>query len=207
MMGMASSMTRVLDAAFGHPRGVAGRVGGAVMVHGNAQQERWAVQAADVHAGTRIVVLGHGPGVGLQLLGPAVGARGRIVAVDPSPIMRRMAASRCARLLAEGILEIRDGGAERTGCEDASMDAAISVNNVMLWDRPAGFREILRVLRPGGLLVVTAHRHVLDVPPERLRAEAGEAGFDGIDLNVRPRRLNSPAVELLARRTGAPSSR
>jgi hypothetical protein len=64
--------------------------------------------------------------------------------------MRDMAASRCASLLAEGSLELRDGGAERTGCADASMDAAISVNNVMLWDRRAGFCELFRVLRPVG---------------------------------------------------------
>jgi hypothetical protein len=75
-----------------------------------------------------------------------------------------MAASRCAGQVADGSVELRAGGAERTGCVDASMDAVISVNNVMLWDHPAGFIDV--------------------------------------ELNERPRRLNSPAVELLARRPG-----
>jgi arsenite methyltransferase len=54
---------------------------------------------------------------------------------------------------------------------------------------------------PGGRLVITVHRHVLDVPAERLRAEAEAVGFAGIELNTRPPRLNSPAIELLARRS------
>jgi arsenite methyltransferase len=204
---MATMAMRILDAAFGHPRGVAGRLGGAVMARGNTEQERWAVHAADVAAGAQVVVVGHGPGIGLQLLGSAVAPGGHIIGVDPSATMRDMAASRCARLLEEGSLELQDGGAERTGCADASMDAAISVNNVMLWDRPAGFAELFRVLRPGGRLVITVHRHVLGVPPERLRGDAEGAGFHVVEVNVRPRRLNSPAIRLLARRPETPADR
>jgi SAM-dependent methyltransferase len=122
---MVNVLMRVLDAAFGHPRGVAGRIGGALMVRGNAEQERWAVQHAD---------------------------------------------------------------------------AVISVNNVMLWDRATGLAEVRHVLRPGGQLVITVHRHVLDFGSEQLRHDAQAAGFIDISLNERKRRLNSPAVELLARR-------
>ena len=110
--------------------------------------------------------------------------------------LKDLAVSHHAPNLAQAI----DGAAERTGCPDASVDAVISVNNVMLWDRPAGFREVLRVLRPGGRLVLTVHRHVLDFPPERLLADATAAGFTGLRLTRRPRRLNSDAVQLLARR-------
>lgn len=80
------------------------------------------------------------------------------------------------------------------------MDVAISVNNVMLWNRPAGFAEIFRVLRPDGRLVITVHRHVLGMPPEEIGRDAVAAGFADVDLDVRPRRRNSPAVDLLARR-------
>jgi arsenite methyltransferase len=173
------------------------------MARGNAEQKRWAVQAAGAEAGTRVVVVGHGPGVGLGLLASAVAPGGRILGVDPSETMRDMAASRCAAQVADGGVELQDGGAERTGCANASMDAAISVNNVMLLNRPVGFAELFRVLRPGGRPVITVHRHVLDVPAERLRMEADAVGCAGIELNARPRRLNSPAIELLARRPEA----
>lgn len=53
----------------------------------------------------------------------------------------------------------------------------LSVNNVMLWDRAAGFSEVHRVLGPGGRLVLTVHRRVLDFAAEELRRDAAAAGL------------------------------
>lgn len=47
---------------------------------------------------------------------------------------------------------------------------------------------------------MTVHRHVLDVPADRLVADATAAGFIDLQTSLRPRKRNSPAVELLARR-------
>lgn len=198
---MANVLMRVLDAAFGHPRGAAGRIGGALMVRSNAEQERWAVQHADLRPGMQVLVVGPGPGVGLVLAAAAVGPDGHVIGVDPSETMRGMATMRCADQIDAGLIELRDGTAEHTGCGTSTVDAMISVNNVMLWDRAAGLAEVHRVLRPGGRLVITVHRHVLGFQPEQLRQDAAGAGFVEITLTERKRRFNSPAVELLARRS------
>jgi arsenite methyltransferase len=194
---MANLMLRVLDSAFGHPRGALGRFGGAVMARGNLEQERWAVAAAQLQPGERVLVVGHGPGVGLALAAAAVGPSGHVVGIDPSETMRRMAASRCAAEIRDGNVELRAGTAERTGCQSAGVDAVIAVNNVMLWELDPGFAELARVLRPRGRLVVTVHRHVLGRAPDELRRAADRAGFDPVSLNLRGRRFNSPAVELV----------
>jgi arsenite methyltransferase len=189
-------MNALLDAAFGHPRGVLGRLGGAIMARANRQQERDAIERAALTRGEQVLVVGHGPGIGVELAAEAVSPGGHVLGVDPSDAMRAMATARCRRFN----VDLRAGSAERTGCADGSVDVAISVNNVMLWDRRAGFVELRRVLKPGGRLVITVHRHVLDVEPERLREEAEQAGFSTVRLTTRERRHNSPVVELVARR-------
>jgi hypothetical protein len=70
----------------------------------------------------------------------------------------------------------------------------------MLWDLDAGLAELHRALRPGGRLVISVHRHVLGIPPEQLATRAAAHRFTDIALALQPRRRNSPAVRLLARR-------
>jgi ubiquinone/menaquinone biosynthesis C-methylase UbiE len=192
-------LMRLLDAGFGHPRGVLGRVGGALMAYGNSEQERWAVEQAGLAPGQRVLVVGHGPGLGLRLAAAAVSPGGLVIGVDPSSVMRQMATAWCAAAVRAGVVQLREGTAEDTDCADASVDAVISVNNVMLWDRRAGFDELVRVLRPGGRMVLTVHRPVLDVTPDALAQEASEAGLAEVTVGVR-RRQHGLKVELLATR-------
>ncbi|MBP2371288.1 class I SAM-dependent methyltransferase [Pseudonocardia parietis] len=170
------------------------------MAWGNRRQERWAVDRAKLRPDHQVIVVGCGPGVGLALAAGLIVPSGFVRGVDPSATMRAMATRRCAGPIAMGALEIGDGTAERTGCADQSMDVAISVNNVMLWDQSLGFAELFRVLRPGGLLVLTVHRHVLAEPAHSLRVRSAEVGFVDVALTECPRRGTSPAVELTAHR-------
>jgi ubiquinone/menaquinone biosynthesis C-methylase UbiE len=194
-------MSRVLDHAFGHPQGALGRLGGKLMARGNAGQEARAVEQAALQPGEQVLVVGPGPGVGLKLAAGAVAPSGHVIGVEPSAVMRKMAANRAATEIEQGLVEIRAGTAEATGCANASVDAAMSVNNIMLWNLPLGLAELARVLRPRARLVVSVHRHVLHVAPEKLRDQMAKAGFTDVALSLRKRRFSSPAVELLAHRT------
>lgn len=143
----------------------------------HAGQERWALRCPEVAAGARVLAVGYGTGQGLALAAAAVSPGGVVVGVEPSAVMQRVAARRCATQIAAGVVVLRAGSAEETGCADGSVDVATSVNNVMLWDTAAGFAEMYRVLRPGGRLMITAHRVVLGRPVEAFVAEARAAGF------------------------------
>jgi arsenite methyltransferase len=168
-------MNDLLDRAFGHPRGLLGRIGAAIMAHGNAATELQVVNVAALTSTDTVLVVGPGPGVGLQ----AAGERAALaVGVDPSEDMLHASVDRCADLVRAGKVRVRVGSAEDTGGESGSVDVVLSVNNVYIWDdRGAGFAELARVLRPGGRLVLSAHEKWLPVSRHELVAEVEATGF------------------------------
>lgn len=180
---MNETVTRVLDPFFIHPRGWQGRIGGTMMHHKHAAQERWALRRPEAAPGAHVLVIGFGTGRGLALAAAAVAPGGQVTGVEPSAVMSQTASRRCAAQVAAGVVLIREGSAEHTGCADSSVDLATSVNNVMMWDPAAGFAEVYRVLRPGGCLVVTAHRNLLlGRTVEQFVAAAETAGFDDVRI-------------------------
>ena len=100
-------------------------------------------------------VLDHACGAGMDLLLAArrVGARGRAIGVDMTPAMREVAAA-AARLAGLGVVvDIRAGVFEELPADDESVDVVLSNGVVNLSpDKTQVFREIHRVLRPGGRL-------------------------------------------------------
>jgi SAM-dependent methyltransferase len=190
----------LLQAAFGRPRGPLGRLGGRLMARGNAATERHLVDAAGLTPADVVLVVGPGPGVGLEHAGARAA---RVIGVDPSELMRRAARRRCAGLVARGVVRVEDGTAAATGQTDASVDVVLSVNNVQLWpDLAAGLAELRRVLRPGGRLLVSVHERWQPGGADALVAAVGKAGFT--DARAwrwePPGRLATTALQLQARR-------
>lgn len=197
---VTSFVSRILDASFGRPQGLLGRIGGRIMARSNAAVERRTVEMAAPGPDDVVLVVGPGPGVGLR----AAGERARLaIGVDPSAVMREAARRRCAELVAAGRVRVDPGTAADTGQPDASVDVVIAVNNVQLWpDRTAGFHELRRVLRPGGRLLVSTHERWLPGGAGQLAADAAEAGFTEVRTETwqPPRRRGWASVVLRARR-------
>ncbi len=125
------------------------------MARGLPQQR----EIADLLAtpGTDLCEVGCGPGV----LGALLAQRNqqlRLYLVDPSPVMRSQAARRCRRWQSAGRVDISAGTADQLPLPDAACDTVVSVNTMVMWpDLAAGLREIKRVLRPDGRLVLSWH--------------------------------------------------
>lgn len=141
--------------AFGRPRGLPGILAGWIMGRTGLEHNRWAVSQLRVAPGDSVLEVGCGPGVAIRLL--AEGQRaGFLAGVDPSPIMVRQARRRNDALVRAGWVEIGEGSASWVPFGDDRFDRVLSVNNIMLWPNPPNdLREVARVMKPGGLLVIS----------------------------------------------------
>lgn len=125
---------------------------------------------AELQPGEVVLDLGSGGGFDVFLAGQRVGASGRAIGVDMTAEMiaraRRNAATYTERTGLSNV-EFRLGEIEHLPVADASVDAVIS-NCVLNLSPDKGqvWREIARVLRPGGRVAVSDLALLRPLPPE-----------------------------------------
>jgi arsenite methyltransferase len=109
----------------------------------------------DLEPGETVLDLGSGPGLDCFLAAEKVGEAGRVIGVDMTPAMLERA-RRNAEKGGYRNVEFREGRLESLPLGDASVDAVTSncVINLVP-DKAAVFRQIARVLKPGGRLVIS----------------------------------------------------
>lgn len=164
---------------------------------------------ASLRPGEVVLDLGAGGGFDCFVAGPKVGASGRVIGVDMTPEMLTKARGNIAAyLLQTGLnnVEFRLGEIESLPVADASVDVVISncVLNLSP-DKPRVWREIARVLKPGGRVAVSDLALLRPLPEavvadvealvgcvagavlvEATRAMATDAGLRDITLTPKP---------------------
>jgi ubiquinone/menaquinone biosynthesis C-methylase UbiE len=157
---------------------------------------REVVGSISPRAGEQLVDVGAGMGPA-TVLAARTGAS--VLAVDPTPYMRRILAVRRLGQRARSAIRVVAGSAELIPADDQSIDAAWTVNTMHHWtDLDAAILELARVLRPGGRLLLVdedfdspahpafAHmqerkrhrdRHFIEIDPAAVAAQLAAAGF------------------------------
>jgi ubiquinone/menaquinone biosynthesis C-methylase UbiE len=139
---------------FGRPKGVMGRLGGVIMARMNRDAAAQVIDLLDVRPDERILEVGFGPGVGVQLLLhriPTVWVAG----VDQSQEMVEQAAARNADALRTRRADLRYGSVDRLPFADETFDKVLAVNSMQVWpDARGGLLEIWRVLKKGGTVAL-----------------------------------------------------
>jgi ubiquinone/menaquinone biosynthesis C-methylase UbiE len=141
---------KLLMRMFGRPEGVLGRLGGVIMARMNRDAATEIIQMLDIRPDDKLLEVGFGPGVAIQLLLDRVPA-GSVAGIDYSQEMVRQAAARNAAALRNRRVDLRYGSVERLPFADEAFDKALAINSMQAWpDARAGLREIQRVLKRGG---------------------------------------------------------
>jgi arsenite methyltransferase len=197
----------------GNPHGALGRFTGRMLNRGNKTTIESAIRSLDARPSEVLADLGFGGGEGLAQLLKVVDGRGTVVGVDRSSTMLNAARRRFHKEVATGRLQLHEGSMEKLPLAEQSIDAAISVNTVyFVPDLAPLFRELARVLRPNGRLVMgvgdptamarmpfAAHGFILR-PIDEITTIAKTAA----DLTLRDNRLGTEAdsYHLLCARIG-----
>jgi len=127
----------------------------------------------ELRDGDVVLDVGCGAGTDLLIAARRIGPRGRAIGVDMTPAMRASATDNARRAGLSDRVQIRDGTSEALPLDDASVDVVIS-NGVLnlAANKLDAFREIARVLRPGGRLMLA------DVVLKKELSEGARADID-----------------------------
>jgi len=160
---------------------------------------------AALRPGEVVIDLGSGAGFDCFLAAPQVGPTGHVIGVDMTHEMLTKARQNAAKIGAVNV-EFRLGELEHLPVADNTADVAISncVINLVP-DKAQVFREIFRVLRPGGRVAISDVVNTAPLPADlqadsalvcgcvvgaapadRVEAWLGDAGFTDIAITVKP---------------------
>jgi len=136
------------------PSGWLGEVVARVMARETHAANVFALSQLRAEPHHSVLEIGCGPGRSLEQLASRHGA-GFVAGIDPSDVMVRLATRRLRGQIERGQVDVRSAEAARLPFEPARFDAALAVHVLYFWpDARVELREIRRVLRPGGVLVI-----------------------------------------------------
>jgi ubiquinone/menaquinone biosynthesis C-methylase UbiE len=116
------------------------------------------MEASGARPGDHVLEVGSGPGYFARMLAVAVGPEGRVVGIDAAPEMIEYATRKARRL---SNCRFEPGTAESLSFTDGSFDVVVSslvMHHLPDGARPRAAREMLRVLRPGGTLLLADYQ-------------------------------------------------
>ncbi|OGU34624.1 MAG: hypothetical protein A2068_14670 [Ignavibacteria bacterium GWB2_35_6b] len=183
-------MIKRFFAQFSNPHGFLGKIVGWVLVANNDKRNSLAVEKLEPKSDERILEIGFGPGVTIQKIFNK--AEDIFVAgIDISDVMLKQASNRNRKYINENKAVLKQGSVESIPFEENYFDKTIVINVCHFFPDPVeNFKEIKRVLKPGGILLNVFQprmaKNIDDVlvRADKLKTQVRDAGFANVEFEI-----------------------
>lgn len=170
--GFRDNVSRQLS----QPHGWLGPLAGLVLALGNRKINRRTVELLRVEPRDLVLEIGFGPGTSIRALS-RLAHRGCVAGVDESEVMVRAATRRNRAAIAAARVTLRRGGVSSLPYCDRTFDKVMAVNSAQHWPTPENdFRQVYRVLRPGGRVALTLGQPRWAARPLHIQTLAAKVG-------------------------------
>jgi SAM-dependent methyltransferase len=196
------------DRIVGECRKPTGRWGRFVLRRMNSWHSKltdWGLRQVTISPSANILDIGCGGGRTIAKLAK-LAPESKIFGIDYSDDSVAIARKTNAKLVQTGRVDIRHGSVTRLAFANETFDLVTAVETHFFWpDLPNDLREVLRVLKPGGLFVIIAevykggmrmagklaekyihHSGMLLLTPDEHRDYLVNVGFADVRINTRP---------------------
>ncbi len=141
------------------PSGERGQAIARLMNRSHSPLTDWALEHVSIAATDYVLDIGCGGGRTVQKLA-AMTSQGKVTGVDYADGSVSVARETNADAIASGRVAIDHGSVEKLPYADRAFDLATAIETFYYWPDPeANLREVLRVLRPGGRLLLVAESY------------------------------------------------
>ncbi len=152
----------LLAGQHGHPRGIVGRLLGEQMVRQHMTETTWTISLLNLRPEDQILELGFGAGKAIELVA-AQTTNGHVAGIDLSQEMVRAASRRNDQAIKAGQVALRHADLTTLPFAENQFDKIFSIQTLYFWPNPPrALAEIFRVLKPGGVLIVTLSTGKID---------------------------------------------
>jgi SAM-dependent methyltransferase len=185
-----------LASHLGNPRGEVGLAVGEFMNRVNMKLSEDAYRRLDLQSGDHVLEIGVGNGLFINSL-LQLAPNTRYIGVDISETMLSSAAEANPSLVESGRVSLKLASVDDMPLDDASVDRAVTVNCIYFWPDPAkALKEIRRVLKPAGCLIVAAVSPETAATSPHFKLEHGFRIYDAEALEKMHRKAGFASVSV-----------